>query len=177
MNAEEIKQWVRTLRKGPLLAGNQGTPVCIQRDGIERLVPHRPPFLLIDAITRIDLEGARICGTRRIDPADPVFAGHFPGDPVFPGVLQLEMMGQLGLCLASLVSASTANPVQVAAPVPIRASRVHQAVFYAGVGPGDALTVYAGLVDNDDLAATAAGQIYKGDTLCSVSLLEVCYVG
>jgi len=176
MIAEEIDQWVRTLRKKPLLPENEGIEAAIQRAGIERLIPHRPPFLLIDSITRIDLEGARICGARQIDPEDPVFAGHFPGDPVFPGVLQIEMIGQLGLCLASLAAATVTDPQQVASPVQVRASRVHQTVFYGGVAPGDALTVHAGLIENDDLAATAAGQIYKGDTLCTVALLEVVYL-
>ena len=145
---------VHRLRRAPLLGDGEGVAVSLTQRQIERLIPHRPPFLLLDSITRVDLAGAAICGTRRIDPADPLLAGHFPGDPVYPGVLQIEMMGQLGLCLASLAAAKTVDPEQVSAPVQIRASRVHQTVFYAGVLPGQTLTIHAGLVENDELAAT-----------------------
>jgi 3-hydroxymyristoyl/3-hydroxydecanoyl-(acyl carrier protein) dehydratase len=47
----------------------------------------------VDAITAIDLAGGRICGRRVIAPNDAVFMGHFPGEPIYPGVLPLEIMG------------------------------------------------------------------------------------
>ena len=54
--------------------------------------------------TQLSLGQAEI-ERRRIDPDDPIFAGHFPGDPVYPGMLQLEMAGQLGVWLAQRLNA------------------------------------------------------------------------
>ena len=53
--------------------------VHIGRDEIERLIPHRDPFLFVDTISEIDLDSSRLRGQRFIAPSDPVFAGHFPG--------------------------------------------------------------------------------------------------
>ena len=69
----------------------------IGRRDIERILPHRDPFLLLDRLTGIDLAGELITGTRTVRRDDPVFEGHFPESPVYPGVLELEMIGQLGL--------------------------------------------------------------------------------
>ena len=62
------------------------------------MLEHRPPFCS-STIYRSGPGAGGGAGGARIDAADPLFAGHFPGEPVYPGVLQLETMGQLGLCL------------------------------------------------------------------------------
>ncbi len=54
---------------------------------ITEAIPHRPPFLLVDEIVAVD--DATIRTRRRADPDDPIFKGHFPGNPVLPGVLGL----------------------------------------------------------------------------------------
>jgi len=71
----------------------------MDRNGITRILPHREPVLLVDRLTGISFEEEAIAGSRFISPADPVFAGHFPDFPVYPGTLEVEMIGQLGLCL------------------------------------------------------------------------------
>ncbi|MFN5786950.1 MAG: bifunctional UDP-3-O-[3-hydroxymyristoyl] N-acetylglucosamine deacetylase/3-hydroxyacyl-ACP dehydratase, partial [Flavobacteriia bacterium] len=61
---------------------------------IERMLPHRFPFLMVDKIMEIREES--IVGVKNITMNEPIFTGHFPGNPVFPGVLQIEAMAQVG---------------------------------------------------------------------------------
>lgn len=61
---------------------------------IERMLPHRYPFLMVDKIMEIKEES--IIGVKNITMNEPIFTGHFPGNPVFPGVLQIEAMAQVG---------------------------------------------------------------------------------
>jgi UDP-3-O-[3-hydroxymyristoyl] N-acetylglucosamine deacetylase/3-hydroxyacyl-[acyl-carrier-protein] dehydratase len=61
---------------------------------IENMLPHRFPFLMIDKIMEINEDS--IIGVKNITMNEPIFTGHFPGNPIFPGVLQLEAMAQTG---------------------------------------------------------------------------------
>jgi UDP-3-O-[3-hydroxymyristoyl] N-acetylglucosamine deacetylase/3-hydroxyacyl-[acyl-carrier-protein] dehydratase len=61
---------------------------------IEKMLPHRYPFLLVDKIMEITEEG--IVGVKNVTMNEPQFTGHFPGNPIFPGVLQIEAMAQVG---------------------------------------------------------------------------------
>ncbi|RLJ70105.1 3-hydroxyacyl-[acyl-carrier-protein] dehydratase [Hydrogenivirga caldilitoris] len=59
------------------------------------ILPHRYPLLLVDRITEYE-EGKRIVGIKNVSVNEPVFQGHFPGFPLFPGVYVLEAMAQVG---------------------------------------------------------------------------------
>jgi UDP-3-O-[3-hydroxymyristoyl] N-acetylglucosamine deacetylase/3-hydroxyacyl-[acyl-carrier-protein] dehydratase len=69
------------------------------------IIPHRPPFLMVDKITLID--GNHIVGQKNVTMGEPFFAGHFPGHPVMPGVLQLEAIAQVAGILMLRVLEST----------------------------------------------------------------------
>ena len=68
---------------------------------IEKLIPHRAPFLLIDKLTNA-VPGESATGIKAVSGCEPYFAGHFPGNPVMPGVLIVEAMAQVASCVASL---------------------------------------------------------------------------
>ena len=149
--------------------------VALERADIEQLIPHRDPFLLLDGITDISLTSQSIRGRRRIDPGDPVLRGHFPGRPVYPGVLQLESIGQLGLCLLQFLSAQSVA-IPSSPPPDIRAVSVHAARFYDAVLPGDDLTLVCRVIARDEYTATCAGQVVRGDIICSFGVMEVYFV-
>ena len=62
---------------------------------IMEIIPHRQPFLLIDTIEELE-PGVRAVGKKCVSYNEPYFAGHFPKEPVMPGVLQLEALAQVG---------------------------------------------------------------------------------
>lgn len=62
---------------------------------IQGIIPHRYPFLLVDKITEIEY-GKRAVGIKNVTVNEPFFQGHFPGNPIMPGVLMVEAMAQVG---------------------------------------------------------------------------------
>lgn len=65
---------------------------------IERVIPHRFPFLMIDRV--VELSDDKVIAIKNVSANEPYFAGHFPGHPIMPGVLQVEAMAQAGAVLA-----------------------------------------------------------------------------
>ena len=82
------------------------------RDDIQQLIPHRDPFLWLDEI--IELTESRIHARKTLSPDLPVFAGHYPNIPVFPGVLQLEAAMQAGAILIAKTTVMEPGKVPVA---------------------------------------------------------------
>jgi 3-hydroxyacyl-[acyl-carrier-protein] dehydratase len=67
----------------------------LDREGIRAIIPHREPFLLLDAVTELE-PGVRARGSYLVKPDDWYLAGHFPGNPIMPGVLMIEALAQAG---------------------------------------------------------------------------------
>ena len=65
-------------------------------EDIQKIIPHRSPFLLIDKITELDIEKGTATGYKAVSYNEPFFAGHFPQQPVMPGVLIIEALAQTG---------------------------------------------------------------------------------
>ena len=101
--------------------------------GIQEILPHRYPFLLVDKI--IELEPRiRIVGIKQVTVNEHFFAGHFPGTPVMPGVLQIEALAQVGAILA-LREFEDRD-----AKIPFFTG-IKEAKFRTPVVPGDTLTL------------------------------------
>lgn len=76
-------------------------PNIMDRSGIEALIPHRPPFLWIDRVEELE-PGVRCVAVKFVDPASPIFSGHFPAKPILPGVFLIEALAQTaGVMLGS----------------------------------------------------------------------------
>lgn len=78
---------------------NQPQPLTVEE--IQRILPHRYPFLLVDRILSMEKE-KRIVGVKNVSINEPFFQGHFPGKPIMPGVLIIEALAQVGGILALL---------------------------------------------------------------------------
>ena len=106
----------------------------IERSEIETMIPHRAPFLWIDRVEELE-PGVRCVAVKFVDPADPIFAGHFPAKPILPGVLLIEAVAQTaGVMLGS------AGPQGAGAGVALLAA-VNRFKFLKTVTPGQDLRI------------------------------------
>ncbi|HZD91561.1 MAG TPA: 3-hydroxyacyl-ACP dehydratase FabZ [Pseudolabrys sp.] len=103
-----------------------------------KLLPHRYPFIMVDRVIDIDGNKSGI-GIKNVTINEPQFQGHFPENPVFPGVLLIEGMAQTGgiLCLIGM-GASTARPVYF--------MTIDEAKFRRPVVPGDTVEFHMSLL-------------------------------
>jgi 3-hydroxyacyl-[acyl-carrier-protein] dehydratase len=102
-------------------------------EDIMRLLPHRPPFLLVDRVLELE-PGKRLVAWKSVTMNEPFFPGHFPGHPVMPGVLILEALAQ-----AAAILAMKSMPPEDAANKVTYLMGVDGARFRRPVVPGDRL--------------------------------------
>lgn len=148
------------------------------RDDIKKLIPHREPFLLIDNLLGIDLdkEGEVIIGSQFVSADDPVFKGHFPEFPVYPGALQVEMGGQLGLCMTYFIVNNTTSIADDVSMVQVRATKLLGALFLEPLLPNTTVTVIAKRLEYDGYFGTVMSQVISDGKVCTVSIAEVIFL-
>jgi 3-hydroxymyristoyl/3-hydroxydecanoyl-(acyl carrier protein) dehydratase len=129
-------------------------------------------MLLVSGIDVVDLDAQAVRGHRTLRADDLGFAGHFPGDAIYPGVLLIEAMGQLAITLLHFAGGQTTSvPPDVIAPR-VRATHIHHATFLEPTRPGDELTLHAAVVSND-YTMIAAAQVFTRGTLAAYAVAEV----
>jgi 3-hydroxyacyl-[acyl-carrier-protein] dehydratase len=130
---------------------------------IEDLIPHRPPFLLVDAITELE-PGVSAKGYWDLTGDETFFAGHFPGRPTLPGVLIAESLAQLG---AAMVLADE----RLRGRVPLLGG-IDNARFRRQVVPGDRLNLEATMGRLSTRAGTSRGIAkVNGELCCELTVL------
>jgi len=103
---------------------------------IQALIPHRYPFLLVDKVVAIDYEKRTIIANKNVSINEPFFQGHFPGQPIMPGVLIIEAMAQAGGVLTQLTLGRDAQSKL------FYMVKVDKARFTKQVVPGDVLEMH-----------------------------------
>jgi len=134
---------------------------------IERMLPHRYPFLLVDKVMEIGEDS--IIGVKNVTMNEPIFTGHFPGNPIFPGVLQIEAMAQVGGIFAL---SKLENPEQYSTYF----MKIDKVKFKAKVIPGDTLVfelfllspIRRGLVEMGGKAYVNGQLVMEAEMLASV---------
>jgi beta-hydroxyacyl-ACP dehydratase FabZ len=104
---------------------------------LQTILPHRYPFLLVDRVLELD-EGQRVVALKNVTINEPFFVGHFPGHPVMPGVLIIEMMAQAGGVMLLVTPEHRGKLAYLAG--------IEKARFRKPVMPGDTLIAEASLI-------------------------------
>jgi len=137
--------------------------VIMDVEEIQKVLPHRYPFLLVDFISECD-EEKRIVGVKNVTINEPFFQGHFPGHPVMPGVLQLEAMAQVGGILL--------NKLQNREGLIAYFLAVDEARFRKMVKPGDQLVIEVEVLRSRMNMSKVQGWIRVGGELtCEAQLM------
>ncbi len=132
-------------------------------DEIMKLIPHRYPFILIDRIIEIEQE-KRCVAIKNVTINEPFFQGHFPGQPVMPGVLILESMAQAG---SFLVLNSIENPMSKN----MFFSAVEKSKFRKPIVPGDQIRIEMDLLKLRMNAVRLAGVAIIDDKVVAEAII------
>lgn len=127
---------------------------------IKQVLPHRPPFLFIDRLTDIVANESAV-GWKEVREDEYFFQGHFPGNPVMPGVLIVEALAQTaGAAVSATLNLSQEGRI-------VYFLTIEKARFRKPVRPGDLLRMPVRALKRRDPIWRYEGKAYVGDTLCA----------
>lgn len=134
------------------------TKKTLEAQEIQAILPHRYPMLMVDRV--LDLKpGESVVAQKNVSINEQIFQGHFPGNPIFPGVLQIEAMAQAGaIALLSMPDFKGKTAYL---------GGIKKAKFRHMVRPGDVLRIEVTLEKLIDNAGLGKGKIYVGENMVS----------
>ena len=137
----------------------------MERSEIERMIPHRAPFLWIDRVKELE-PGVRCVAVKFVDPANPIFAGLFPAKPILPGVLLIEAVAQTaGVMLASAAPEAGGGVALLGA--------VNRFKFLKPVIPGQELRIETTKITEIGRTAYVGGTVWVGGEMVATGELSV----
>jgi beta-hydroxyacyl-ACP dehydratase FabZ len=131
------------------------------------ILPHRYPFLMVDRIVEMDVEAGTVVGIKNLTMNEEFFQGHFPGNPVMPGVLQMEAMAQVA---GVMLNSREGNEGKVAYFM-----SMNKVKFRKMVVPGDQLRIEIEPIRVRSRMATVQGKAYVDGDLVSEAELSFGY--
>lgn len=140
---------------------------------IQKILPHRFPFLLIDRITELT-PGKYVEGYKNVSISEPVFQGHFPDHPIYPGVMIIEGMAQAGGVLA-FKSMDNATQEEIQNKV-VYFMSIDKAKFRAPVTPGDKLLYKIDVIKNKGAIWQLDAKAYVDDKIVAQAELKAMIV-
>ena len=140
---------------------------------IQEILPHRFPFLLVDRITELKV-GEYIEGYKNVSISEPVFQGHFPDHPIYPGVMIIEGMAQAGGVLAFKSIASTS--AETLDNKVVYFMSIDKAKFRAPVTPGDKLVYKINVIKNKGPVWQLEAKAYVDDKVVAQAELKAMIV-
>ena len=139
---------------------------------IQEILPHRYPFLLVDRVISLDV-GENIVSFKNVSISEPVFEGHFPGHPIYPGVMILEGLAQAGGLLAFQSMGLTKEEVKNKV---VYFMSIDKAKFRKPVLPGDRLEYRVSVIKRKGSIWMLDGKAYVDDVLVSEAQLKAMVV-
>lgn len=140
---------------------------------IQKILPHRYPFLLVDRITQLT-KGEYIEGFKNISISEPVFQGHFPDHPIYPGVMIIEGMAQAGGVLA-FKSMDNTSQEEIENKV-VYFMSIDKAKFRSPVIPGDQLLYKINVLKHKGAVWQLEAKAYVEDKLVAQAELKAMIV-
>ena len=120
---------------------NPAPAAVMDVEAIQKILPHRPPFLLVDRVVLVE-PGKRLVAWKGVTMNEPFFVGHFPGKPVMPGVLILEALAQA----CALLAMKSIGPDEDVKDKITYLMSIDGAKFRRPVVPGDRLELHVEVV-------------------------------
>ena len=114
-------------------------PISYGIDRIQQLLPHRYPFLLVDRVLEAAEDGRHLVAIRNVTANEPFFQGHFPGNPIMPGVLHVEAIAQA--CGLMCLSATTEDATGGVKNYDTILASIENAKFRRMIVPGDQMRI------------------------------------
>jgi 3-hydroxyacyl-[acyl-carrier-protein] dehydratase len=146
----------------------ESTPGSMDILQILALLPHRHPFLLIDRVLRLDRK-KKIVALKNVTINEPFFAGHFPGNPIMPGVLIVEAMAQAGAVL--LLSEFPDRNEKL-----VFFTGIERARFRRPVVPGDQLRIEVEVLAWRRIAGRMDGKVFVDGKLAAEAMISCAVV-